>query len=293
MGARADVFVEQVSHHPPISSWEVVDQKRKVRGSCDQRAFQTSCNRQAQHAHSTAACRLLHEAAVYMHCQAAVCLGLPSAGHDLHKSPGWCLIRSSCMRFSQQASPPNSCTPKTPEQAGRQSSRVTQRCRPLQYKFYGNANWSASARGNSIKGQQGGLNSVWFASDGAVVSWTLPPLHLRGRPIITLTAHCLGAEQCPYCTWADDGALFTDAVCPVKRCVAPTLGDGGGQATHGASLAASCGQVFLSVKQDPCPLASHGCLAGCMCPSRWRSRSSCVQTWVAGPGRSWRAGALP
>ena len=30
MGARADIFVEQVSHHPPISSWEVVDQKRKV-----------------------------------------------------------------------------------------------------------------------------------------------------------------------------------------------------------------------------------------------------------------------
>ena len=30
IGARADIFVEQISHHPPISSWEVVDQKRKV-----------------------------------------------------------------------------------------------------------------------------------------------------------------------------------------------------------------------------------------------------------------------
>ena len=71
-----------------------------------------------------------------------------------------------------------------------QSSRGTQICHALQYKFYGNANWSASARGNSIKGQQGGLNSVWFASDGAVVSWTLPPLHLRGGLAISLTGQC-------------------------------------------------------------------------------------------------------
>jgi hypothetical protein len=51
----------------------------------------------------------------------------------------------------------------------------------LQYRFCGCGNWKASARGNSIKGQQAGKNSILFARDNALVTWELPPLLLRGK----------------------------------------------------------------------------------------------------------------
>ena len=60
----------------------------------------------------------------------------------------------------------------------------------MQYRFYGCGNWKASARGNSIKGQQAGSNSILFAKDNAVISWELPPLLLRGGThLIRLLAH--------------------------------------------------------------------------------------------------------
>ncbi|CAL5223830.1 g6406 [Coccomyxa viridis] len=46
--------------------------------------------------------------------------------------------------------------------------------------FFGNGNWKASARGNSIWGQQSGRNSVLFTRDGSTVSWELPKLLLKG-----------------------------------------------------------------------------------------------------------------
>ncbi|EIE27493.1 hypothetical protein COCSUDRAFT_21423 [Coccomyxa subellipsoidea C-169] len=46
--------------------------------------------------------------------------------------------------------------------------------------FSGSGNWKASARGNSIKGQQAGVNRVHFSRDGAVITWELPSLLLRG-----------------------------------------------------------------------------------------------------------------
>ncbi|BDA48651.1 Oxysterol-binding protein-related protein 3 [Coccomyxa sp. Obi] len=48
------------------------------------------------------------------------------------------------------------------------------------FQFSGYGNWKASARGNSIKGQQSGLNKVSFSRDGAVIEWELPSLLLRG-----------------------------------------------------------------------------------------------------------------
>lgn len=55
-------------------------------------------------------------------------------------------------------------------------------CMRPQYHFSGTGTWRASARGNAIRGQQCGRNAVRFAHDGAVVSWELPPLLLRGIP---------------------------------------------------------------------------------------------------------------
>lgn len=34
--------------------------------------------------------------------------------------------------------------------------------------------------GNSVKGSQSGESRVWFASDGATVTWSLPSIHIRG-----------------------------------------------------------------------------------------------------------------
>ncbi|GAB4824194.1 hypothetical protein N2152v2_011240 [Parachlorella kessleri] len=48
------------------------------------------------------------------------------------------------------------------------------------FSFWGNGSWSASARGNSVKGHQSGTNSVRFSSDGAVVTWQLPYLTIKG-----------------------------------------------------------------------------------------------------------------
>ncbi|KAK9917018.1 hypothetical protein WJX75_000017 [Coccomyxa subellipsoidea] len=48
------------------------------------------------------------------------------------------------------------------------------------FLFSGSGNWKASARGNSIKGQQAGINRVSFSNDRSVITWELPPLLLRG-----------------------------------------------------------------------------------------------------------------
>ncbi|GBG86444.1 hypothetical protein CBR_g41440 [Chara braunii] len=48
------------------------------------------------------------------------------------------------------------------------------------YAFTGEGSWSAAARGNSVRGQQGGWNRVRFASDAAEVAWELPGILLRG-----------------------------------------------------------------------------------------------------------------
>lgn len=51
----------------------------------------------------------------------------------------------------------------------------------VQFMFWGNGSWSASARGNSVKGHQSGENAVRFSSDGAVVTWQLPHLTIKGE----------------------------------------------------------------------------------------------------------------
>ncbi|KFM24462.1 Oxysterol-binding protein 9 [Auxenochlorella protothecoides] len=48
------------------------------------------------------------------------------------------------------------------------------------YHFFGNGTWAASARGNSVKGQQTGANTVRFSHDDAEVSWEMPYLTIRG-----------------------------------------------------------------------------------------------------------------
>lgn len=52
--------------------------------------------------------------------------------------------------------------------------------RPPKYHFFGNGTWAASARGNSVKGQQTGANTVRFSHDDAEVSWEMPYLTIRG-----------------------------------------------------------------------------------------------------------------
>lgn len=47
------------------------------------------------------------------------------------------------------------------------------------YHFYGHGQTAASARGNSLKGYQTGLNCIEFA-DGTKISFTLPVLHIGG-----------------------------------------------------------------------------------------------------------------
>jgi hypothetical protein len=60
-----------------------------------------------------------------------------------------------------------------------------------QFHFSGSGHWRASARGNAIRGQQCGRNSVRFSRDGAAVSWELPPLLLRGaRPSVLHASPC-------------------------------------------------------------------------------------------------------
>ncbi len=61
----------------------------------------------------------------------------------------------------------------------------------VQFIFSGSGNWKASARGNSIKGQQAGVNRVHFSRDGAVITWELPSLLLRGA---NTTLPCIKAD---------------------------------------------------------------------------------------------------
>ncbi|KAG2454102.1 hypothetical protein HYH02_001141 [Chlamydomonas schloesseri] len=48
------------------------------------------------------------------------------------------------------------------------------------FVFYGNGNWVAGIKGNSVKGRQTGTNCVTFASDGASVEYELPGLQVKG-----------------------------------------------------------------------------------------------------------------
>jgi hypothetical protein len=106
-----EVFAEQISHHPPISSWEVVDPHGKVRVG-QRRRRPPSLTR--------------------------------------HADPGPAPDRR-----------PPAATPRP------------------QFVFHGNGNWSAAARGNSIKGRQSGVNRIRFA-DGSDISYELPGLNLKG-----------------------------------------------------------------------------------------------------------------
>lgn len=47
------------------------------------------------------------------------------------------------------------------------------------FKLQGYAEWAASVRGNSLKGQQLGPNTIKF-EDGTIIEWKLPPLWLSG-----------------------------------------------------------------------------------------------------------------
>ncbi|MEW5319702.1 MAG: hypothetical protein WDW38_010840 [Sanguina aurantia] len=48
------------------------------------------------------------------------------------------------------------------------------------FVFYGNGNWVAGIKGNSVKGRQTGTNCIHFGSDGANVSYELPGLTVKG-----------------------------------------------------------------------------------------------------------------
>ncbi|PNH08715.1 Oxysterol-binding protein 9, partial [Tetrabaena socialis] len=48
------------------------------------------------------------------------------------------------------------------------------------FVFFGNGNWVAGIKGNSVKGRQTGTNCVRFASDGASIEYTLPGLQVKG-----------------------------------------------------------------------------------------------------------------
>ncbi|WIA13838.1 hypothetical protein OEZ85_007382 [Tetradesmus obliquus] len=49
-----------------------------------------------------------------------------------------------------------------------------------QFEYYGSSCWSATFTGNSVKGSQHGDSMLRFASDGAVITWSLPTIHIRG-----------------------------------------------------------------------------------------------------------------
>jgi hypothetical protein len=51
----------------------------------------------------------------------------------------------------------------------------------LQFEYYGSSCWSATFMGNSVKGSQYGDSMLRFASDGAVITWSLPTIHIRGE----------------------------------------------------------------------------------------------------------------
>jgi hypothetical protein len=64
--------------------------------------------------------------------------------------------------------------------------------RLLQFEYYGSSCWSATFTGNSVKGSQYGDSMLRFASDGAVITWSLPTIHIRGEPRHTATAAAPG-----------------------------------------------------------------------------------------------------
>ena len=45
-----------------------------------------------------------------------------------------------------------------------------------QFEYYGSSCWSATFTGNSVKGSQHGDSMLRFASDGAVITWSLPTI---------------------------------------------------------------------------------------------------------------------
>jgi hypothetical protein len=57
----------------------------------------------------------------------------------------------------------------------------------LQFEYYGSSCWSATFMGNSVKGSQHGDSMLRFASDGAVITWSLPTIHIRGEPAASTT----------------------------------------------------------------------------------------------------------
>jgi len=48
------------------------------------------------------------------------------------------------------------------------------------YVFTGEANWTATVSGNSLKGRQSGVSCIEFGRDGATVTWELPFVCMKG-----------------------------------------------------------------------------------------------------------------
>lgn len=58
-------------------------------------------------------------------------------------------------------------------------ARCVSRPACLQFQFYGNGNWQAGIKGNSVKGRQTGHNVVEF-EDGSKIVYELPGLQVKG-----------------------------------------------------------------------------------------------------------------
>ncbi len=71
-----------------------------------------------------------------------------------------------------------------------------------QFKFYGNGNWVAGIKGNSVKGRQTGSNCIHFSSDGATVEYELPGLQVKGERGGQGRAEARRGATCTYHTGA-------------------------------------------------------------------------------------------
>jgi hypothetical protein len=140
------VFAEQVSHHPPVSCWQVLDHDGQVRGTQQRPAGgrQLSNGQRIQQ-------RVVR-----------------AAGHMT-----W--VGGNTCRLAQQRAflhVPVSCL---------FYMLLALLLYLLQFEYYGSSCWSATFMGNSVKGSQYGDSMLRFASDGAVITWSLPTIHIRGE----------------------------------------------------------------------------------------------------------------
>ena len=110
------VYAEQISHHPPVSSWQVEDAQGRVRVSHD--SF------------------LPTHVGTALQSVLGIGASLPGEGQQEH------LLKGSLLTHDVR----------------RGAGLMRQHFIFLQFIFSGNGNWKASARGNSIWGQQSGRN---------------------------------------------------------------------------------------------------------------------------------------